>query len=254
MDAYYFRFHTDVECIPHLHVNNEFIYVKSGRLRVTVNGRAFLLSAGEAVLVLPYEVHDMHTAGESVALVSEFSPDTVSSFTQLLSHKEAEERKFVPDTRVMEYLLQGIEKENVSLCEAKAYFYFICTEFLKNSPLKEKSLRSVRNYVYNAIVYINEHYREELSLQSVAEAVGCSYNYLSKAFFEEVGIRFSQYVNNYRMQKAVYLLLNGETSVTDIAYETGFSSVRNFNRIFLAAMGTSPTEFRKRESPEVYNL
>lgn len=80
MDAYYFRFHTDVECIPHLHVNNEFIYVKSGRLRVTVNGRAFLLSAGEAVLVLPYEVHDMHTAGESVALVSEFSPDTVSSF------------------------------------------------------------------------------------------------------------------------------------------------------------------------------
>ncbi|MFQ9738569.1 MAG: helix-turn-helix domain-containing protein [Christensenellaceae bacterium] len=112
----------------------------------------------------------------------------------------------------------------------------------------------MRNYVYNAIVYINEHYREELSLQSVAEAVGCSYNYLSKAFFEEVGIRFSQYVNNYRMQKAVYLLLNGETSVTDIAYETGFSSVRNFNRIFLAAMGTSPTEFRKKESPEVYNL
>ena len=40
MDAYYFRFHTDVECIPHLHVNNEFIYVKSGRLRVTVNGRS----------------------------------------------------------------------------------------------------------------------------------------------------------------------------------------------------------------------
>lgn len=254
MDTYYFRFHTDVECIPHLHINNEFIYVISGGLRVTVNGRGFLLAAGEAVLAMPYEVHDMHTVGESVALVAEFSPDTVSSFMQVLSHKDAEERKFVPDARVMEYILDGVKKESVPLCEAKACFYFICTEFLRNSPLKEKSLRSIRNYVYNAIMYINEHYREELSLQSIAEAVGCSYNYLSKAFYEQVGIRFSQYVNNYRLQKAIYLLLNGETSVTDIVYETGFSSVRNFNRIFLDATGVSPTEFRKNESPEVYNL
>lgn len=138
MDAYYFRFHTDVECIPHLHVNNEFIYVKSGRLRVTVNGRAFLLSAGEAMLVLPYEVHDMHTAGESVALVSEFSPDTVSSFTQLLSHKEAEERKFVLDTRVMEYLLQGIEKENGFPLRGKGLFLFYLYGISQKQPLEGK--------------------------------------------------------------------------------------------------------------------
>lgn len=254
MDAYYFRFHTDVECIPHLHINNEFIYVKSGKLRVTVNGQKFLLSKGEAVLALPYEVHDMHTVGESVSLVSEFSPDTVPAFTQTIAHKEAQERKFVPDARMMSYLLEEAEKKDISLCAAKALFYFICTEFLKNSPLKEKSLRSVRNYVYNAVMYINEHYQEDITLQSVAEAVNCSYNYLSKVFYEELGIRFSQYINNYRLQKAFYLLLNKDTSVTDIAYETGFSSVRSFNRSFLAATGVSPTEFRKNGASEVYNL
>lgn len=95
--------------------------------------------------------------------------------------------------------------------------------------------------------YVEENYREDISMKQAARALGYSENYLSRAFHTAVGMNFRQYVNQYRVQLACRLIEQRRGSMTRIAMESGFQNIRSFNRAFMRATGRTPSHYGSGE-------
>jgi AraC-like DNA-binding protein len=100
--------------------------------------------------------------------------------------------------------------------------------------------------------FIHEHATDaELSFNRVARAAGMSRATLGRVFPKLFGRTFAKYLAEVRVVKACALLSETERSVAEIAVETGFGSVSNFNRRFLSLKGTSPLRYRRSAAVRV---
>jgi len=97
--------------------------------------------------------------------------------------------------------------------------------------------------------YIAEHQGEELSLKEVARAVNTSAFYFCKMFKQAVGLTFTDYLARVRVEKVKNLLLNPHKRVSEAAFEAGFQSLSQFNRVFKKIEGLSPSDYREKLHP-----
>ena len=104
--------------------------------------------------------------------------------------------------------------------------------------------------IWKARKYIEEHSTEELSLKKVAKAVNMNANHLSENFKQVTGINFVQYVARARFNTACDLLQNGNLRISEIAFAAGFQSLSQFNRVFKAFSGKSPTQYRSTKTTD----
>ncbi len=100
--------------------------------------------------------------------------------------------------------------------------------------------------VAKARAYIAEHMGEELSLVQVARAVNTSEFYFCKLFRKSTGLTFTDYVARVRVEAVKQLLLNPHKRVSEAAYEAGFQSLSQFNRVFRRIAGEAPSVYREK--------
>ncbi|KOP65888.1 AraC family transcriptional regulator [Bacillus sp. FJAT-18019] len=91
---------------------------------------------------------------------------------------------------------------------------------------------------------VRHHYPEELSLKTLSQRLQMHPNYLGQLFQQEVGASFSDYLNQYRIEKATQLLLHTDQKTADIAFNVGYTDSSYFYRQFKKYTGVSPTEMR----------
>ena len=94
--------------------------------------------------------------------------------------------------------------------------------------------------------YIEEHYRDEISLERIATLYHFNASYFSTLFKQRFGISFSEYLSDIRMEKAEDLLKTSSDKVREIALEVGYKDPNYFNRAFKKRHNMTPEEFRKR--------
>lgn len=99
--------------------------------------------------------------------------------------------------------------------------------------------------VYDAIMYIEEHLTEDLSLSDLADHVALSAPYFSKLFKEVMGSSFSEYLTNARLQQAQILLGQTDLSIEKIAEKAGFANGNYFCNVFKKRYRIAPSEFRR---------
>jgi AraC-like DNA-binding protein/ligand-binding sensor protein len=97
--------------------------------------------------------------------------------------------------------------------------------------------------------YIAGHQSEELSLKEVARAVNTSAFYFCKMFKQATGLTFTDYLARVRVEKVKNLLLNPHKRISEAAFEAGFQSLSQFNRVFKKIEGLSPSDFREQLHP-----
>ena len=100
--------------------------------------------------------------------------------------------------------------------------------------------------VTRARAFITEHRTEEISLSDVARAVNMSSFYFCKVFKKATGLTFTEHLARVRVEMVKELLLNPHKRVSEAAYESGFQSLSQFNRVFRRVAGESPSEYRDR--------
>lgn len=100
-------------------------------------------------------------------------------------------------------------------------------------------------YVNEALQEIYEHYVEKISVEMIAEQLGISSSYLSRKFKEVTKHSFLDYLNQYRIIKAIQLMGNGKYRFGEIADMTGFSSEKHFYSVFRKYTQMTPSEFIK---------
>ncbi|AIQ46546.1 hypothetical protein R70723_12200 [Paenibacillus sp. FSL R7-0273] len=106
--------------------------------------------------------------------------------------------------------------------------------------------RQQDNAVLQAKQYIESHYQEDCSLQTVAAHVHVTPNYLSNLFKKETGTGLTNYVAQLRIEEAKLLLQRSRLRMTEIAERVGFDNSSYFTVVFKQLTGESPREFRKR--------
>jgi AraC-like DNA-binding protein len=102
--------------------------------------------------------------------------------------------------------------------------------------------------VQKAREYIDKHKTEAMSLADVAKAAGASVFHFCKVFHRATGLKFTDYVARVRLEDARTQLLNPNRRISEVAYDVGFQSLTQFNRMFKRVFGQSPTEFRSELS------
>lgn len=95
------------------------------------------------------------------------------------------------------------------------------------------------------ITYIDQHYKEPLTLGEIADIGGYTESYASQFFKRQLGISFKSYVLRMRLREAAVQLVNTKQQIVDIANECGFSDVKAFNTAFRKHFHTTPTEYRQ---------
>src|SRR5690606_1304651 len=100
--------------------------------------------------------------------------------------------------------------------------------------------------IARARVYISDRHADDLSLDEVAKAVNMSAFYFCKMFRKATGMTFTDYLARVRVEKVKNLLLNPHKRISEAAFEAGFQSLSQFNRVFRKVAGEAPTAYRDR--------
>jgi len=106
--------------------------------------------------------------------------------------------------------------------------------------------KSKNKYVAEAIRYIRMHYKENITISTVAEYLEISEGYLSRVLKKETDYTFTSYLTFYRMQVAMSLLKDCRVKVYEVADQVGYSDTAYFSAQFKKLLGVSPSEYQER--------
>lgn len=116
---------------------------------------------------------------------------------------------------------------------------------LEEGEPKETLTHSQNRYIRQILEFIDVHYAEDISISSLAAKLHLSEGYVSKLFSRHMGQRFTEYLNAYRIMKAVHLLKNTNFKVYEISRMVGYSDARYFGIVFKNITGKTPADYRR---------
>lgn len=131
-------------------------------------------------------------------------------------------------------------------CISMIYEFF--SLLAENTVIKVKK----RNYIKEAIKYIDFSYERPITLSDVAEAVSLEKSYLAKIFKRDKGVTVTEWIRNHRINKACQLLETTDLTIQQIALSVGVDNQLYFSKVFKKIKGVSPTEYRKRLKERIY--
>ncbi len=102
-----------------------------------------------------------------------------------------------------------------------------------------------------ALEYMAQHFREDITVERLAELVHLSKSHFMRCFRQAVGIGAIEHLSQLRIRAACEALGDSTEQIADIAFACGYSNLSNFNRQFLKRVGCSPKEYRKRNKPTI---
>ncbi|MBO5293723.1 MAG: helix-turn-helix transcriptional regulator [Clostridia bacterium] len=253
-DVYNAYSYTAAEYAPHFHKSYELAYVAKGSAEYQIGSEQRHLGAGDFALVSPYALHSFVVDGESEMWVVVFANSYVKTFSKLLSDTVGETAFFTCEESTRHFFEEHMTmyhkgevadiKSDEQLLMVKACLYAVCSEYIRTVKRIPKSKNS--DVLVQILEYVSQNFQEDISLQSIARALGYNYQYLSKIFNRTMNINFKTLVNHYRFEYARQQLLNNpEKSISEIAFESGFQSIRSFNRIYREISGSTPNQSQR---------
>ena len=222
---------------PHIHRSIEYFLQIDGETEIQIDGKSYVLTAGEAVLIFPFQIHSYRSIRKGKHEIGIFSMDIVPEFKEKVGQSRPTEHRFSceeTDTAAMENRFMK-----------KSHAYKICGLFDRQREYITDKNGVQDDVILRLLLFAEEHYSEVCAFREAASFVGYDYAYASKLFKRRIGIPFRKYVNLLRISKSLQLLERTSDSITAISGACGFQTARNFNREFLDIVGMQPTEYRK---------
>ena len=111
--------------------------------------------------------------------------------------------------------------------------------------IRPKSIYAQNNLIENVRTYISHNYQKSLTQEFVASLFYLNRSYLSTLFRQKTGMKFVDYLNDIRIEKAAELLKNSDRKMYQISKAVGYDNPKYFFRIFKKKMGCSPEQYRR---------
>ena len=244
----------------HYHDELEFLPVYSGKFLCRADGKELVAEAGDIIFInsgVPHETETL-TDETDTALIqfreSSFLNNEIRKIVKYsvkLMNMDGEGARIIRSPELFE-AVNGIVCE----CTEKGYAYEILARslILKTiGTLYRMGILSDGEQMYSsaavqkilpALVYINQHFAEDLSLVDVASHLGFDKSYFCRIFKVATGATFTEYLNFVRVCKAEKRLATTTDSILDISNDVGFTSVSYFNKVFKRYRNCSPSFYR----------
>ena len=242
----------------HWHEFYELEYVVRGHAMQTVNGVDYEVGPGFAVLVSPSDLHSYSQVSEDDFLQVyniKFSPFLLPEAIQN-ALKEAggaicglcPELESLLSKMHWEYFADRFASEQyiISSITQVCILLIRCSENTTRTVRRTPKQSERQALIGRIVLYIREHFLEPISVEQVAGVIHLSPNYFSDFFKKHMGIGFSAYVKQLRLEFAASLLLTSDLTVKQIADQSGFNSQAYFFNSFKSAFGMPPEQFRKQ--------
>lgn len=161
-----------------------------------------------------------------------------SSLDQLLSMLAVMERELITQRPGFEALTGALTQ------------YLLTSIFRRNNELPDLTRIEHNDELEKVIFYVQNHYREKITLAKLSKLTGRSTQYIGQLFKKNAWCSFSQYLMRYRVNKAQDLLKNTDLSLTEITYETGFFDSAHFTKSFSSVVGQTPLAYRRNAADD----
>ena len=234
--------------IPHLHPHFELIYLLEGNGTATVDKTTVPLGEGDVFFAFPNQIHffDVEPARGYIFIVSpDLFPDLKELLLNRVAHSPVIRKELLPgdvERQVDMIFRQANGQDRLQQLEANGRMQALLAQLLGRMELEEAKGSS--DSVKQLLLYCSQHYRQPLTLESLAGELHLSVDYISHIFSDRLGVHFPEFINRLRVEQACRQLHRGG-SMTEAAYSCGFGSVRSFNRNFKQIMGESPTSYMR---------
>jgi AraC-like DNA-binding protein len=119
-------------------------------------------------------------------------------------------------------------------------------DFMLYLNLLLKKQAAQHSFVDEALLWIHEHFTEDISMAQAAHQVSVNYSYFSRKFTEQTGCHFNEYLTQLRINSAKMLLETGYYTVNEVSLRSGFRDVKYFGKIFKNQTGISPGAYRQK--------
>lgn len=233
------------------------LYAALGWFDIEYGGEMSRIDKGTCIVILPEtpQLISFTAAGAPTVFYIHFTGTAVSEIIDPLELEPITRFKIQDCTR-FEILFKRLVKNFLPL-KAVNGRKTICTSKVNGMLLelldclaRSKAGRAKldQDGITTALLYINEHFREEVNLEKYAEIAHLSLGRFSHVFTKKVGIPPHKYVQALRMEEAKELLRFSSMSIREVAASIGIDEPSYFSRIFRKYTGFSPTDYRNRKN------
>ena len=233
----------------HVHDDIELVYIKRGSGTAYCDGKKYILTDNSWFLVFPNQVHHYADCEDGEYWVLIMKPVNLLRYDRIFL-------KGVPDSAVchfengkddglghlMETACREYARDGYSDVIA-AYLTALFGKLMPFFPIEKAGFP--RDTVLNILQYCANHYKEDLTVDIVAQTLSISRSCVSHIFSNRISMSFCDYVNSLRLAEEEKILNNRNYSITEVANMSGFPTIRTFNRAFLKKHGVSPSAYRK---------
>ncbi|MFT8469933.1 MAG: AraC family transcriptional regulator [Oenococcus sp.] len=241
------HWHRSLEIV--LSCGDDFNIWKEGDLFTMANHKMLVINSGEN--------HEFrlsrsnHYDGVSLIIAYDFLKRMIPNYDDYwfdANIGDAEHRKEIEhwliDIRDI-YLRQAPWDSFLLLKNASMILYNLF-EFCSDDKLSGHTQKwAYSNRYKDVISYIDQNFKEDISLTDVAKIAKLNSSFFSRDFKQYLGLNFKDYLEKIRMQQAVYLLLNTNDNIETVSIQSGFRTSRSFIHYFEQNFNTTPTNYRK---------
>ncbi len=241
-------------CNPHFHSSIELTYVLDGEFRTIINGKTVTAKKDELVIFSSYCTHatPAEPKQHNKTIVMIIPPELIGAASGRMSGKIFRQT-IVSDPAVcseilhcMRMLIRLKKYGPLDSCVSKGYAYVVIGLLMERVGLTDTGNDKTDYFFKDILAYIEEHYMQPLSLETISTTFGYSKYSFSHLFNSYFGCTLTDYVNSLRARCASSLLTETELSMTEIAMRSGFESLRTFYRAFKKNYNCTPSVYKKR--------
>lgn len=259
------------ELWTHYHEMIELLFFVEGEGEVFVGNNSYKTNPGDLVVINSGEIHSLYSEKGTRYIVAQIDPEFLYT-----SDKTSSNIKYVyPFLRSNSENPRLFKKEEIAglnIGDIMQSILYECTEmefgfelsvkgdiyklffgiikYLRNNGKINDTQKIFEQNTSNAFDkvfdFVKDNYSMDITAKDAAKVTGLSYSYFSRLFNSVMNMGFSEYLTSVRLARSEQLLVDTSKTITEIAYECGFSTSSYFIMKFKQKNGIPPLGFRKK--------
>lgn len=242
----------------HHHLEYELFYMSNGNATLQLEKNSFNLKKGDVYMILPGVEHCVINPDKNFEYYAIVYDSAIFGNSNETTRKIFEtvimNQKIILPNNILEKIkttTEILEKNSFGKEIAiKNLVYEIFQHIIDTNqyaPLPQvQSEVTGKKTINNALLYIQEHYKENISLEDLLASTNYSKSHFIRLFKTSTNMNYTDYLNRYRIEKACRDLIYSTKNVTEIATENGFNNIQYFSKIFRKYMECTPKQYQKK--------
>lgn len=253
----------------HWHEEIELLYQLNGRSDIQIDGKKYQIQNKLLTVINSRQVHSVHTYSDtsmficvhiSKKLIEKYIPDIDLYRIYCIPDD-------IPDSQFPEYLSVCRQMEDLLRLyitdkpawqmESEGIILQVLAQLIRHFSRKSapdeiglsSADRTSFNRIRDVITYVEEHFREPISLQDIAGHLSLGREYFCRFFKKNMGMSFLRYLNEVRISHVYRDLEQTDAPIAEIAEKNGFHNQKLFNRTFREVYGCTPSAVRRKLKP-----